>query len=221
MIFITVNTVSEFLCLLVAVFFLHKEKTAAWKLFIPFLLLTCLVELAGIYIREFVHVSNYAIYNAYVLFECGFTSYFFFYLYKPYRYKLKWLLAWFALFAVIYITELLLNNFSNFVSITASVMSVVFVLASLYFYYLKLKDEHFEPLVFSASFWWVSGTLFFYFGSTVCNNFAKYLSMYEIISFKYSVRYLIYNLLNIIMYIFWSYAFICRYRQRKSFPLLG
>ncbi|MFA6248808.1 MAG: hypothetical protein WC615_17830 [Mucilaginibacter sp.] len=221
MIFISVSTVSEFLCFLVALLCLYKDKAVAWRLFIPFLLLTCVVEVIGIYVREFVHIPNYAIYNFYILFECVFTSYFFFYLYKAYQYKLKWLLVWFALFAVMYIAELLYNNFSNFVSVTASVMSVVFVLASLYFYYLKLKDEHFEPLVFSAPFWWVSGTLFFYFGSTVCNNFSKYLAMYEIIAYKYSVRYLIFNLLNIIMYIFWSYAFICRYRQRKSSPLLG
>jgi sensor histidine kinase YesM len=221
MIFITVNTVSELLCLLAAIFFLYKEKTTAWRLFIPFLLLTCTVEIAGIYIREFVHTSNYALYNVYVLFECGFTSYFFFYLYKAYHYKPIWLYAWLGQFAVMYIIDLLHHNFGQFVSTTASVMSVVFVLASLYFYYLKLKDEHFEPLIFSAPFWWVSGTLFFYFGSTACNNFLDYLSEYERITFSRSIRYIIYNILDIIMYIFWSYAFICRYRQRKSSPSLG
>jgi hypothetical protein len=70
-------------------------------------------------------------------------------------------------------------------------MSVVFVLASLYFYYLKLKDEHFEPLMFSAPFWWVSGTLFFYFGSTACNNFLDYLPSMKAITFSRSIRYII------------------------------
>jgi hypothetical protein len=218
MIFITVNTVSEFLCFLAAVFFLYKEKVTAWRLFIPFLLLTCSVELAGIYIRQYVRIYNYPIYNVYILFECGFTSYFFFYLYKPYQYKLIWLLSWLTWFAIMYMAELFYHNFGQFVSYTATIMSVVFVLASLYFYYLKLKDERFEPLLFSAPFWWVSGTLFFYFGSTVCNIFSDYLSEHERIR---SIRYIIFNILDIIMYIFWSYAFLCRYRQRKSSPSLG
>ncbi|MBB5395750.1 hypothetical protein [Mucilaginibacter sp. AK015] len=218
MIFVTINTASEFLCFLAAVIFLYREKTLAWKLFIPFLLLTCSVEVAGIYIREFAGVSNYQIYNVYLLFECGFTSYFFFHLYKAYNYKVIWLVTWLCLFTVMYVTDLLYHHFSQFVSTTASVMSVVFVLACLYFYYLKLRDERFEPLLFSAPFWWVSGTLFFYFGSTACNNFLDYLSHYENITFSRSIRYIIFNVLDIIMYLFWSYAFICRYRQRKSSP---
>jgi hypothetical protein len=219
--FITVNTASEFLCFFAAVIFLLRDKSLAWKLFIPFLLLTCVVEVAGIYIREFIGISNYPIYNVYLLFECGFTSYFFFYLYKPYNYKVIWLVAWLSVFTAIYLTDMMCHNFSQFVSTTASIMSVVFVLASLYLYFLKLKDERFEPLLFSAPFWWVSGTLFFYFGSTACNNFLDFLSHYERITFSRSIRYVIFNILDIIMYIFWSYAFICRYRQRKSSPSLG
>ncbi|WP_449288971.1 hypothetical protein [Mucilaginibacter lutimaris] len=216
MIFFTFNTVSEFLCLLVAVIFLYREKSLAWKLFIPFLLLTCCVEVAGIYMREVMQVRNYPIYNLYLLFECGFTSYFFFHLYKAYYYRPIWLFTWLSLFTVMYITELVTHSGKQFAGDTATVMSVVFVLACLYFYYLKLKDEHFEHLTSSAPFWWVSGTLFFYFGSTVCNTFYTYLSNYELITYSRSMRYIIFNVLDVTMYIFWSYAFICRYRQRKS-----
>lgn len=215
MVFLTFNTVSEFLCLLAAIVFLYKEKNLAWKLFIPFLLLTCSVEVAGIYMREIQHVRNYPVYNLYLVFECGFTSYFFFYLYKAYHYKPLWLFTWLGLFTVLFVTDMVSQNGKHFAGDTATVMSVIFVLASLYYYYLKLKDPKFEPLVKSASFWWVSGTLFFYFGSTVCNTFFSYLSNNEAITFTRSIRYIIFNVLDITMYIFWSYAFICRYRQRK------
>ncbi|RFZ91024.1 hypothetical protein D0C36_18955 [Mucilaginibacter conchicola] len=188
-------------------------------MFIPFLLLTCVTELTGIYLREFLHIRNYPIYNVYLLFECGFTSYFFYYLYQPYNYPVKWLYTWYAIFMVIYLSELFRLNFLNFPSATASIMSVVFVFACLYFYYLKLKDEHFEPLLYSASFWWVNGALFFYFGSTACNNFMDYLASHESIIYNKSIRYVIYNILDILMYACWSYAFICRYRQRKLSPL--
>ncbi|MES2265654.1 MAG: hypothetical protein V4520_02760 [Bacteroidota bacterium] len=219
MVFLTFNTVSEFLCLLAAIIFLYREKSIAWKLFIPFLLLTCSVEVAGIYMREIMQVRNYPIYNLYLIFECGFTSYFFFYLYQAYRYRPIWLFTWLSLFTVMYATDMVSHGGKLFAGDTATVMSVVFVLASLYFYYLKLKDPHFVPLIHSAPFWWVSGTLFFYFGSTVCNTFFTYLSNYESITYSRSIRYIIFNVLDVTMYIFWSYAFICRYRQRRSSPL--
>ncbi|PAW93987.1 hypothetical protein CKK33_10965 [Mucilaginibacter sp. MD40] len=215
MAYLSINTFTECVCFLAAFVFLRKDKSLAWKMFIPFLLLTCATELGGIYMRHHLRVNNYPIYNIYLLFECGFTSLFFYYLYRPYHYPVKWLITWYAAFLALYLGELIHTNFSGFVSVTASVMSVVFVLASLYYYYLKLKDERFEPLLYSASFWWVSGALFFYFGSTACNNFLDYLAKYESITYNNSIRYIIFNVLDIIMYTFWSYAFICRYRQRK------
>ncbi|MBL4675325.1 MAG: hypothetical protein JKY70_03840, partial [Mucilaginibacter sp.] len=182
---------------------------------ILFLLFTLITEFAGIYLRQFLHVRNYSVYNIYLLAECGFTSYFFYRLYRPYQYPVKWLYIWYGIFILIYLTELFRNNFSGFASASASVMSVVFVPASLYFYYRKLKDDHFELLIYSASFWWVNGALFFYFGSTACNIFMDYLASHESIAYNNSIRYIIYIILDIIMYACWSYAFICRYLQRK------
>ncbi|QXV64315.1 hypothetical protein INP83_14615 [Mucilaginibacter sp. 21P] len=213
--FISVNTASEFICFLVAFVFLWKDKSTTWKMLIAFLLLTCVTEVTGIYMREFLQIRNYPVYNVYLLFECGFTSYFFYHLYRPYNYHIKWLYVWYGIFMLIFLSEMLHNNFKGFTSATASIMSVVFVLASLYFYYLKLRDEKFEPLLYSASFWWVNGALFFYFGSTACNIFMDYLAEYESITYNNSIRYIIYNVLDVIMYACWSYAFICRYRQRK------
>ena len=39
-----------------------------------------------------------------------------------------------------YLTELSLNHFAAFADVTVTVMSVVFVLAALLYYYLKLRD---------------------------------------------------------------------------------
>lgn len=162
-------------------------------------------------------ISNIKLYNGFLVVECLFISYFFFNLYKDFHYKLRWLIGWLVLFFAMYIAELGYYHFdfNNFTSITATIMSVVFVLASLYYYYCKLEDESYEPLLSSASFWWVSGALFFYFGSTACNLFFDYLAEYEVGRYNKSVRYLIFNILNIILYSCWTFSFICRYRQRK------
>ncbi|MDN3582456.1 hypothetical protein [Mucilaginibacter flavus] len=217
MIFITINTGSELICFLAALIFLIKDKDPAWKLFIPYLLLTCITEFTGVYMNRIAHIYNYPLYNAFLLFECGINSYIFYNLYKPYKKTGKWLIVWYCAFIVMFIAELFSTHFTTFVSTTATIMSVVFVFASLYFYYLKLMDENFEPLMFSAPFWWISGVLFFYFGSTACNVFFDYLAKSAIIIHGHSIRYYIFNLLNVILYSFWSYAFLCRYLQRRSF----
>lgn len=214
---ITFNTAIEFICFLAALVFLIKVKDVAWKLLIPYLLFIFLIETTGLYLRTH-GISNLRLYNGFLVLEGVFISYFFFHLYKPYAYKLKWLMGWLCIFFTMYITECIYHDFNGFASITASLMSVVFVLVGLYFYYRKLKDESYEPLVSSASFWWVSGTLFFYFGSTVCNLFFDYLKEYEVVHYNQSVRYVIFNILNIILYSFWILSFICKYRQRKFSP---
>lgn len=215
MIFITVNTVTELVCFFGALIFLYNDKDPAWRLMILFLLATCVTELTGVYLRK-AHVSNLQVYNVYLLIECGFTSYFFYHLYKNYKHKLKWLLIWLCLFSAIYITEMFIIHLKYFASVSAVVMSVVFVLASLLYYYSKLKDEQFEPLLFSAAFWWVSGALVFYFGSTACNLFFNFLTEYEYSSIGRSTRYVIFIILNLLLYSFWLFSFICRYRQRTS-----
>jgi hypothetical protein len=216
MIFFTANTVSELVCFLGALIFLYKDKDPVWRLMILFLMATCVTEFTGVYLRN-KHISNLAIYNVYLIIECGFTSYFFYHLYKNYAHKLKWLVVWLVFFGAMYITEMLIIHFNDFAAVSAVVMSVVFVLASLLYYYSKLRDEQFEPLLLSAAFWWVSGALVFYFGSTACNLFFNFLKEYEYSSIGRSTRYIIFIILNILLYSFWLFSFICRYLQRKSY----
>lgn len=212
---VTFNTAIELICFLAALFLLPKDKDLAWKLIIPYLFLTFLVETAGLYLRK-QGISNLELYNGFLVLECFFTSFFFFRLYRIYQVKLKWLIGWLTTFSAVYVIEIIYYDFSSFTSLAATIMSVVFVLSCLYFYYLKLKDELYEPLLSSASFWWISGSLFFYFGSTVCNLFFDYLRENEPGKYNQSVRYLIFNILNMILYSFWIFSFICRYRQRRS-----
>jgi predicted PurR-regulated permease PerM len=210
----TFNTALELTCFLAALFFLSKDKDPVWKLFIPYLLITFLVETMGFYMRMH-NMSNFRLYNVFLIVECLFTSFLFFHLYKSYKVKFAWLIGWWIVFAVFYLAEMIERNFANYASFTSTFMSVVFVVACFYFYFLKLKDQAYENLATSAPFLWVSGALFFYFGGIVCNLFFDYLSQNELSSYNHSVRYIIFNILNTTLYTFWIYSFICRYRQRK------
>lgn len=214
-IYLSVNTTAEIICFLIALFCLSGDKSAVWKSFIGYLFLVCLTETIGVYLR-IQHMRNYLVYSIFLLFECMMISLFFYYIYKRYHHKLRMLYGWICLFLLVYLAEMLSLHFKSFPSLTATFMSAVFVVASLYFYLLIIKDEKFRQLGTYPPFWIVNGILFFYFGSTACNVFYDYLVNHEKgISPNLSIRYIIFNLLNILLYACWSYAFICRYYQRK------
>ncbi|QNK63712.1 hypothetical protein H7F33_04225 [Pedobacter sp. PAMC26386] len=212
--FFTVNTTAELICLLISVFCLIGDKNKYWRALVLYLFLVCIVEMGGIYLR-LAHKQNYTLYTCFLVIECTMISCFFYHLYKKYHHKPSLLYSWLGLFLLIYTAELFNNNFSNFASKTATFMSVVFVIASLYYYMLILKDEHFRKLESYPPFWIVNGILFFYFGSTACNVFFDYLLHERAHSLSLSTRYITFNILNVLLYSCWSYAFICRYRQRN------
>ncbi|OOQ59966.1 hypothetical protein [Mucilaginibacter pedocola] len=214
--FISLNTAAELICFLAALIFLYRDKSAAWRLFILYMLIVVSTETTAILTRRI--IPNQHLYNAFLLAECGFVSYFLYNMFRPFGYTKKWLFAWWGIFAVVYLGELYYfrgGEYPHFVAFTVNIMSVAFVLGCLWFYYVKLVDEQYEPLMTSAQFWWVSGALFFYFGSTACNVFFDYLAEYDHASYYSSTRYVIYNILNIILYSLWTYSIVCRYRQRK------
>ncbi|MBB6501550.1 hypothetical protein [Pedobacter cryoconitis] len=213
-VFFTVNTITELLCLMICLFCLFRDKDIYWRSFMIYLFLVCAVEFTGIYLR-LLHKSNYELYTYFLVIECTMISCFFYRLYRKYHFKPSRLFSWLGLFMSIYGLELYTNHFSNFAYKTAAIMSVVFVIASLYYYMLILRDEHFRKLETYPPFWIVNGVLFFYFGSTACNVFFDYLMQDKITSLGLSVRYVTFNILNVILYSCWSYAFICRYRQRN------
>jgi len=213
--YFTVNTITELICFLISLYCLFNERNNFWKSFIFYLLIVYLVETSGVYLRTLKH-NNSMLYTAFLVAECAMMSLFFYHLYEKYKSKAALTLyGWLAFFMVIFTLELSENRFAAFPYKTAAVMSVVFVFASCYFYLLVIKDEHFRQLGSYPSFWIVNGILFYYFGGTACNIFYDYLVHQQISPFGISVRYTIYNVLNILLYSCWSYAFICRYRQRN------
>lgn len=177
-----------------------------------YMLLVCLTELGGLFLRS-IAVSNSMLYTGFLIIECSMISTFFYYVFYKYYPKNKWIYAWFALFLIAYIAELVDSHFNSFSYRTTTFMSVAFVIACLYYYLLITRDEKFRKLGSDPQFWVVNGILFFYFGSTACNVFFDYL-IHDFTILSASIRYITFNILNILLYGCWSYAFICRYRQR-------
>jgi hypothetical protein len=217
--YITVNTLSEFLCFGISILCLYREKDKVWKSFILFLLLTCLVEVAGIYIRKELHRPNFMLYNIFLAIECVVLNYFFYHLFKVYHNLKVLLTVWFVAFLLFYFIELYVTHFNAYVSISSTIMSVELILAGVYYYYRLLKEEKYRQLSRYAPFWWVSATICFYFAGMACNLFFKYLMLPDKTPMVYSARYIIFSIINVILYLCWSYSFLCRYFQRTSSSL--
>lgn len=208
LIYFTTSTVSELVCLLFAILCLLKDTSIIWRSMILYLLITCVAELFGKFIAIKTH-NNQWVYNIFLLFEGGFTHLMFSNLFRKYINSKPIIICGFALFLICYIAEMSHHGFFKYNNFTYFFMSILFVLYALYYYYLLLRDNDTIILKYSAEFWWVAGTLFFYFGNTVCNLFNSQLDTLQIFP-NYQLAYLIFNVLNIILYGLWSYSFICR-----------
>ncbi|MFB6456409.1 hypothetical protein ACE38W_14145 [Chitinophaga sp. Hz27] len=214
--YLSVNTIAEWSCFLTGVFCLRNDESLAWKCFPAYLLVVCLTETLGIHIRVTNHVSNAFLYNYYLPIECICISIFLFLLMKPFGIKRWLLLVWLGIFFTLYLIESFYNHFSKYSSQVVVLMAVVFVCTSLYYHYQVLESDAYIRLGNYAPFWWVNGVLIFYFGGIVTNIFFKYLLHTPAVnSVHYSLRYIIFSILNIVLYGSWIYAFICRYRQQK------
>lgn len=212
--YFTINTLAELICFMIGFICLYKERNPYWKIFSVYMFITFSVETIGLLLQR-QHINNYQIYNYYLIVECLMVSTFFYQIFHKYNHKAKMLYGWLAIFLLVYFTELITTNFKQFPFITAAFMSVVFVIASLYFYLLILRDEKFRNLSTYPSFWIVNGILFYYFGSTGCNIFFDYLLSDAAAYANLPLRYIIFVILNIFLYGCWSYAFICRFLQRE------
>ncbi|WP_341839831.1 hypothetical protein [Chitinophaga caseinilytica] len=214
--YFTVNTVAEWICFLTALVCLRRDKDPVWRRFPFYLLLVCLVETGGIFMRTELKMPNAPIYNVYMLAECFAMTTFLYHLIKPYGMKIWVPLAWGAIFLAAWLVESLDGDFGTYSRQTAILLSIAVVVACLYYFYLVLRDDRYVRLATHPPFWWVSGTLMFYFGGIATYIFFQYLlEASSVEGIRFSLRYVIFKVLNVLLYGSWTYAFICRYRQTK------
>ena len=216
--YLTPSTFAEFVCFLIAVICLKKDSNIVWRCMIGYLLLTCIIEIIGIYTGRKYH-NNHWVYNLFLLPEIGFTFLMISHLLSSYKKKNNLvIMPGVVLLLLLYIYEIFSHGLFKYDFLTFTTMSVIFVLYSLYYYYLLLSDEQYLNLRRSPEFWWTVGVLFFYFGSTVCNMFNERLYSVMITS-NHHLSYFVFKALNIILYSCWAYSFICRKWQMKKLEI--
>ncbi|MBN9295821.1 MAG: hypothetical protein J0I41_02370 [Filimonas sp.] len=194
---------------------LTKAKPAWWKSFIAFMVFTCIIEVIA-YRAYFVHhVSNHGIFNIYLPVEVLFVSFVLYKICQPYFKSGPVFIAGSVIFLIAYFIESFKSRFGEYSSAANNIASAFFIIMCCVYYYCLLRKEETVDIVIHPAFWIVSGCFFFYFGGTACNFFFTYLSSLNTKTFI-PVRYIIFIILNFILYACWSYAFICKYKHKIS-----
>ncbi len=204
----------ESICLILAFTYLRNENNRYWRLTIWFLFITVLVEITGFYVlRKILHTSNAWIYNFYSLVKIGYVGFILYHFLSEYIKKPIYLLVGLSIPLISYLIETFGHGIMVYHSITNTIMSVIFVVYGWYYFYLLLRSPDYVNLSEHAPFWWISGLSFFCFGSVVCD--LVYLRINIYIDGIHTLRYYIFIVLNILLYSFWSYSYLCRHRIVK------
>jgi hypothetical protein len=212
--YFTTNTSVELVCLISALVSLGKSRLCTSWFIILFLLITVTTEMVAIpikihYLKDTKHnLPNIWLYNLLLIVQVAFYNIIFAALLNKKIYRNPILFIFLPILFGFYVYEISVHGLFEYNELTNSIFSTEIVLCSLVFYYDLFKSDLNIKLGSYSDFWFVTGILFFFFGSTVLNLF--YGIIKQILpNNKHFVGY-IYNALNILLYGFWSYSFICK-----------
>ena len=207
-IYLTSNTLAEGLCLLVALFTLTGAKERIWRFFPLYLFIALSTELTSIYLRTHGLGPTNWLYNIYGIVEISAISLMLHQILKP---KITNSLPFYlglCIVICIYLGELILGRFSERYDVAYAVFGLFVVICALTYLKRLMEDPHYITLSIDPNFWWIIGTIFFYFSFTSLNvlnvELKKVSDEYNPL-FKYTFR-----AVNVILYSVWSYAFICK-----------
>ncbi|TDO23880.1 hypothetical protein [Pedobacter duraquae] len=203
---ITLNIVVELICFMVALICLLRIKV--WRSQIVYLFLICATEIFGrVLLKVMGQVTNSWLYNIFLVIEAFFVVYMFYSLMAG---KVKHVNIYTGVYVVVFLASysygIFAKGFMEFNDFCNTVVSICYcIMGMYYFYWLMNRDEYVAILRF-APFWWVAGTLLYYFGSTVLNIFHDTL-----INMKdHSIRRYMMQFINIVLYGAWANSFIIK-----------
>lgn len=194
-----------------------QKRDKIIKYFIPFLLLTVIVELVGTWF-SYKDIKNYWLYNIFTTIEFIFYS-FLFYLHfrRPVFKKVALvLIPILILFDVVNLT--FIQGTKYFHTYTFLLGSFFIVVFCCFFLYESILPEHINQHLSKQPFFWICiGLLIFYLGSVIINALFEYLRSNDLQREGVKIYGIINHTLNVLLYSSFSVAFyLCR-NNRKTY----
>jgi hypothetical protein len=203
----------EFACLVVAFFFLSKERDIQWQCFKIYLLFITILEMCGWAMWFIFKIKNHWLYNLELIVTFCFITWFFTFEFRKYNVSKTFLSAIVTIFFSFWFYEIIGKGIFQYAKNTAIIRSILFLVCSCTYYFYLLKAPEYIVLSKHSSFWIISGVFFFYFCSTLTNLFFSELVKIFLADGP-ALRHYIYIFFNLILYGLWAYAFKCRSQQR-------
>lgn len=208
----------QIISLLVSLFTFIKKRNKIILYFIPFLLLTVIIELiGGWYFSR--GIRNYALYNIFTTFEFIFYAILFSSQFKILFFK-RFALFFIPLFLIIVLINIFFiqgfnKTFNTYTFLLGSFFIVIF--SCFFFYESVLPDKIDHQLSKHPFFWICSGLLIFYFGSVIINALFEYLRNQDLQAEGIRIYGIINHTLNVILYSLFCVAFFLCRNHRKTY----
>jgi hypothetical protein len=188
------------LSLLIAAIYFTKLKRSFLSLFLPYLLITLLLEIVADYLYQSYKHPTGGIYNLLNLASHVFYAHIFYSYSNVYKYK-----RFIVLVTSVYLTGSLtyylstsFYNFSNEVLAAGGLLQVI--LACLYFYEFQQNRKSLHRQHYRSGIWIASGVLLFYAGITICYSLYQYILIQNFSFLDQPLQNAVPRLLSIILY---------------------
>lgn len=189
----------------------RSKKQFYLKLFLPFLLITFVIESYSIYLW-YIGGSNQNLYNYFTTFEFCFYQLILSYIITNHRIK-KAIIYILIFYLPLTLINILLIQRGKFHSITYSVGCLLIVIFCIYYFFELFRLPNSINLKKEPSFWVCSGLLFYYCCSLPLFGAINFFS--QIPKFLLDNMQIIVNIMNILLYTSFTIAFLCRLRIPK------
>jgi hypothetical protein len=181
------------------------------KAFSIFILLELLVELSGWYLGE-KKVITTMMYNIYTSFEFIFYFWLLGQVIRN-RFAKKIIFYCILLYPILVFTEVKMKT-GGFHSTTYALGCLLVVAICIFYFYELFRLSHYINLIHEPSFWICSGLLFYYTCSFPIICLVNYMAQLPKIILNNIQTILV--LINSLLYISFTIAFLCRFKTRKS-----
>lgn len=205
--------------LIFSIYSYQQKRDKILLYFVPFLLITVIVEFIGWWWYEHYGIGNYILYNIFTTLEFIFyTSLFHLHFKKRiFRQLVLWFIPGFLLAVILNMlfVQGLTRTFNTYTFLLGSFFVVIFCCC--YFYESVLPDNIDKQLSKQPFFWICSGLLIFYLGSVIINALFEYLRSNDLREEGKRIYGIINHSLNVILYSSFCIAFyLCRNHKKIS-----
>ncbi|HSC37976.1 MAG TPA: hypothetical protein VLD19_08905 [Chitinophagaceae bacterium] len=203
--------------LLAAIINYRWLKPSRLQWFVPFLALTLVTELLGVYTKDVLDVSNDWLYNSYTWVQVLFFSFFYRSLRMPGPYRRiieAGVIVYTVSTVIIYLWYTPVTEFSIGLFLSGGFMVVLFAIFFLFNYFSlddRLKERSLVPVT-----WITVGTIAYFTVLSITVSLIKYIRQYDLELGGEMLYNLVPRVMSVLMYTCFVYAFfLCRRINRK------